>query len=130
MSELIDGSKGHPADAVPAGGSQAAMGQGAPADDAVVRRTKDGWRVGDADLPDLTSAMVLADLISAELAEPEPAAQAGPGETAAPTATAGRAAETADTVVAAAVATDGSGRSGKAKGKASAKSKDAAATET
>ena len=45
------------------------------ADDAVVRRTKDGWRVGDADLPDLTSAMVLADLISAELAGPENTAQ-------------------------------------------------------
>jgi len=38
-----------------------------PAVDAVVRRTKDGWRVGDADVPDLTSAMALADLISAEL---------------------------------------------------------------
>jgi ANTAR domain len=36
-------------------------------DDAVVRRTKDGWRVGSADLPDLTSAMVLADLLAAEL---------------------------------------------------------------
>ncbi|HWF79726.1 MAG TPA: ANTAR domain-containing protein [Streptosporangiaceae bacterium] len=34
---------------------------------AVVRRTKDGWRVGSADLPDLTSAMVLADLLAAEL---------------------------------------------------------------
>jgi hypothetical protein len=45
------------------------------ADDAVVRRTKDGWRVGDADVPDLTSAMVLADLISAELAAPEAAVQ-------------------------------------------------------
>src|SRR5215475_3761322 len=45
------------------------------ADDAVVRRTKDGWRVGDADVPDLTSAMVLADLISAELAGPEAAAE-------------------------------------------------------
>ncbi len=41
-----------------------------PGDPAVVRRTKDGWRVGDADVPDLTSAMVLADLISAELAAP------------------------------------------------------------
>jgi hypothetical protein len=39
----------------------------AEAGDAVVRRTKDGWRVGNADLPDLTSAMVLADLLSAEL---------------------------------------------------------------
>ena len=36
-------------------------------DDGVVRRTKDGWRVGSADLPDLTSAMVLADLLAAEL---------------------------------------------------------------
>lgn len=39
----------------------------AASDDAVVRRTKDGWRVGGADLPDLTSAMVLADLLAAEL---------------------------------------------------------------
>ncbi len=57
-------------------------------DDAVVRRTKDGWRVGSADLPDLTSAMVLADLISAELSAPPeaaagPAAVAGAGESAA-----------------------------------------------
>ena len=44
------------------------------ADDAVVRRTKDGWRVGGAELPDLTSAMVLADLLAAELAASEPAA--------------------------------------------------------
>ena len=35
-------------------------------DDAVVRRTKDGWRVGSDDLPDLTCAMVLADLLAAE----------------------------------------------------------------
>jgi hypothetical protein len=37
-------------------------------EDAVVRRTKDGWRVGGADVPDLTSAMVLADLLSTDLA--------------------------------------------------------------
>jgi ANTAR domain-containing protein len=36
------------------------------ADDAVVRRTKDGWRVGSDDLPDLTCAMILADLLAAE----------------------------------------------------------------
>ncbi|HEX9067112.1 MAG TPA: ANTAR domain-containing protein [Streptosporangiaceae bacterium] len=47
--------------------------------DAVVRRTKDGWRVGGADVSDLTSAMVLADLISAELASDE----AAPAEAAA-----------------------------------------------
>jgi hypothetical protein len=36
------------------------------ADSAVVRRTKDGWRVGSDELPDLTCAMVLADLLAAE----------------------------------------------------------------
>jgi hypothetical protein len=46
-----------------------------PAEDAVVRRTKDGWRVGGVDLPDLTSAMVLADLLAAELAAPAAAAE-------------------------------------------------------
>jgi hypothetical protein len=35
-------------------------------EDAVVRRTKDGWRIGSDDLPDLTCAMILADLIAAE----------------------------------------------------------------
>ncbi|HUZ54149.1 MAG TPA: ANTAR domain-containing protein [Streptosporangiaceae bacterium] len=48
--------------------AEAAVLPVAPHDDPVVRRTKDGWRVGGSDLPDLTSAMVLADLISAELA--------------------------------------------------------------
>ncbi len=33
---------------------------------AVVRRTKDGWRVGSDTLPDLTCAMILADLLAAE----------------------------------------------------------------
>lgn len=55
-------------------------------DDAVVRRTKDGWRVGSEDLPDLTCAMILADLLAAEsgMAESNPAKPAGqppPGET-------------------------------------------------
>ena len=45
-------------------------------DDAVVRRTKDGWRVGSDDLPDLTCAMVLADLIAAEIGM----AEASPGK--------------------------------------------------
>ena len=49
-----------------------------PDDDPVVRRTKDGWRVGGSDVPDLTSAMVLADLISAELAAAETSSSAGP----------------------------------------------------
>jgi hypothetical protein len=49
----------------------AAAADGAPVttfvpDNAVVRRTKDGWRVGSDDLPDLTCAMILADLLAAE----------------------------------------------------------------
>jgi hypothetical protein len=36
-------------------------------EEAVVRRTAGGWRVGDDELPDLTCAMVLADLLAAEL---------------------------------------------------------------
>jgi ANTAR domain len=36
------------------------------AEDAVVRRTKDGWRVGSEEVPDLTCAMILADLLAAE----------------------------------------------------------------
>jgi hypothetical protein len=70
MTQARDGSK-----AQGAGGTQGARSQAdessqvlASADDAVVRRTKDGWRVGSSDLPDLTSAMVLADLLAAELA--------------------------------------------------------------
>jgi ANTAR domain len=38
-----------------------------PGEEAVVRRTAGGWRVGDDELPDLTCAMVLADLLAAEL---------------------------------------------------------------
>ena len=53
--------------------------------DAVVRRTKDGWRVGSEDVPDLTCAMILADLLAAEngIAQappPKPAAQPAAGE--------------------------------------------------
>ncbi len=55
------------------------------ADDPVVRRTKDGWRVGADEVPDLTSAMVLADLLAAELPAGEAAkaqspAAAGPND--------------------------------------------------
>lgn len=38
-------------------------------DDLVIHRTPDGWRVGGAELTDLTSAMVLADLLAADLGE-------------------------------------------------------------
>jgi ANTAR domain len=49
------------------------------AEEAVVRRTADGWRVGDDELPDLTCAMVLADLIAAELpTDIQPAVPAAP----------------------------------------------------
>src|SRR5262249_6031404 len=57
-------------------GSEGDVPVHAQAEGAVVLRTKDGWRVGGAELPDLTSAMVLADLLSAELA----AAGGAPGE--------------------------------------------------
>jgi len=58
-------------------------------DGAVLRRTADGWSVGGEDMPDLTSAMVLADLIAAELSEDDsaadgPAASGGPGAATAP----------------------------------------------
>jgi hypothetical protein len=48
-------------------GPASSGGLNAPGEEAVVRRTADGWRVGDDELPDLTSAMVLADLLAAEL---------------------------------------------------------------
>jgi len=54
---------------------------------AVVHRTKDGWRVGGTEMPDLTSAMILADLLSAELAAPD--AESGVPACAAPSAGAG-----------------------------------------
>lgn len=38
-----------------------------------VERTPSGWRVGDEELPDLTSAMVLADILNAELTTEEQA---------------------------------------------------------
>jgi len=51
----------------------------APGEEAVVRRTADGWRVGDDELPDLTCAMVLADLLAAELpTEIQPTVSAAP----------------------------------------------------
>jgi ANTAR domain len=58
-------------------------------EEAIVRRTADGWRVGDDELPDLTCAMVLADLIAAELpTDIQPAVPAAP-PAAAPAARAG-----------------------------------------
>ncbi|HEX5189730.1 MAG TPA: ANTAR domain-containing protein [Streptosporangiaceae bacterium] len=106
----------------------------ATADDAVVRRTKDGWRVGDADLPDLTSAMVLADLISAELAQPgatgPDTAADGMAAAAAATVAAGTAAEAAGTAVADAANSGQARNTLRSKGKVRGKSKDPAASET
>ena len=69
--------------ASPTHGVNATAADGTPVaafvpDDAVVRRTKDGWRVGSDDLPDLTCAMILADLLAAENGMAEaPAGEAG-----------------------------------------------------
>ena len=38
----------------------------------MVRRSDQGWQVGDEQAADLTSAMVLADLLAAELGSPAP----------------------------------------------------------
>ena len=57
------------------------------ADNAVVRRTKDGWRVGGDDLPDLTCAMILADLLAAESGAPQAPAAKPPAEPTASTET-------------------------------------------
>lgn len=124
MSELIGRTKGQPASAAAQASRDARETTITPdprADDAVVRRTKDGWRVGSADVPDLTSAMVLADLISAELSAPEEAAPA-PAVVAGATATADAIA--AESPGDAGLATD------KTNTKVKAKIKDAAGSET
>jgi len=125
MSELIGKTNSQQASA----GAQAAPGTsettvtpGPRPDDAVVRRTKDGWRVGSADLPDLTSAMVLADLISAELSAPPEAAAPASAAMDGATATATEAEAESDA--------EAGTSSGKTKSKVKAKAKDAAGTET
>src|SRR5690348_15686561 len=63
-------------------GQQAPPRGGPPGEHApVARRTANGWRVGDEEVSDLTSAMVLADLLAADLptqAMPAIGAQAAP----------------------------------------------------
>src|SRR5258706_15367999 len=122
MSELIGKTKSQQASAAAQAApdtSETTVTPGPRPDDAVVRRTKDGWRGGSADLPDLTSAMGLADLISAELSAPAEAA-AGPAAVAGATATA------AESPGETAAAKD----KRRTKGKAKVKAKDAAGTET
>jgi ANTAR domain len=48
-----------------------------PAAGPAVYRTAGGWRVGEEELPDLVSAMVLADLLAEELPAPLPPAAGG-----------------------------------------------------
>jgi hypothetical protein len=60
-------------------GGKAAADKRDGSDVAVVRRSGSGWRVGDEELPDLLSAIVLADLLAAELpAPPSPVAGGSP----------------------------------------------------
>src|SRR5258708_6612610 len=90
MSELIGRTKGQPASAAAQASRDARETTITPdprADAAVGRRTKEGWRVGSAAVPDLPSARGLADLISAGLPAPEEAAPA-PAVVAGATATA------------------------------------------
>jgi hypothetical protein len=47
----------------------------------VVRRSDQGWQVGDEQAADLTSAMVLADLLAAELGSPAPPPASPPRST-------------------------------------------------
>ena len=66
------------------GGAKAGPDKRGAADVAVVRRSGSGWRVGDEELPDLLSAMVLADLLAAGLpAPPSPVAGGSPAPAAA-----------------------------------------------
>ena len=51
---------------------------GTKPDETVVRRSGRGWIVGDEEAPDLTSAMVLADLLAADLASSESAGASKP----------------------------------------------------
>ena len=63
----MDGSFAAMTPAEASGAEASAAATPTPGEEAVVRRTRDGWRVGDDELPDLTCAMVLADLLAAEL---------------------------------------------------------------
>jgi hypothetical protein len=55
------------------GESTPGHGEDASANGIVVRRSELGWQVGDEQAADLTSAMVLADLLAADLGSPAPA---------------------------------------------------------
>lgn len=55
------------------GNTALARGGDSPPGGIVVRRSEHGWQVGDEQAADLTSAMVLADLLAADLGAPAPA---------------------------------------------------------
>lgn len=65
------GPVGVPGDAQDNGTSAVSGGDTGPFQ--AVERTPSGWRVADEELPDLTSAMVLADILNAELTADEQA---------------------------------------------------------
>jgi hypothetical protein len=79
-----DRGRGQPGRIEAADGEKPSGGAGNPVlgGEPVARRTATGWRVGDEEVSDLTSAMVLADLLAADLhgpgtpATPAPAAPA------------------------------------------------------
>jgi len=66
---LPDQGQGRPArtGATAAGRASGEPGNPVPGAEPVARRTATGWRVGDEEVSDLTSAMVLADLLAADL---------------------------------------------------------------
>ena len=66
-------------------------------DGVVVRRSEQGWLVGDEETADLTSAMVLADLLAYDLGSP-PVPPAGPARVAEPASQENEAARLAVTV--------------------------------
>jgi hypothetical protein len=67
-----DQSRGQPGRSDAADGDRASGSPGSPVLGAepVARRTATGWRVGDEEVSDLTSAMVLADLLAADMHGP------------------------------------------------------------
>jgi len=87
-------------------------------EDAVVRRTRDGWRVGGEEVPDLTCAMVLADLLAADMPADAQAPPAAPPPAAPPPAAADGPAARAPADGPAAIATAGDGSPASAGGSA------------
>jgi hypothetical protein len=89
-------------------GRGAGTGSAAIPPGAVLRRTEHGWSVGDEIEPDLTSAMVLADLLAADL--PEENEAAAPDGQASPPAPAADGARTAKPAAAERAAEDEASR--------------------